>query len=109
MKNLVVDKDNIKKNFNMNKGLIVAEPLYILLAAKNHPDAHEIVRKLTLKSQLMKKPLQELIKKEKSLQGYLKKFNKKQLDIIKNPEKYTGIASKKAESVCKFWKKELKI
>ncbi|MAE42232.1 adenylosuccinate lyase [Candidatus Woesearchaeota archaeon] len=109
MKNLVVDKENLRKNFDMNKGLIVAEPLYILLAAKGHPDAHEIVRQLTLKAQSSKKSLTEIIKKEKSLQPYLKKFNKKQLEIISNPEKYVGIASKKAESACKFWKKELEI
>jgi len=109
MKSLQVDKENLKKNFDMNKGLIVAEPLYILLAAHNHPDAHEAVKQLTLKAQSLKKPLQEIIKKEKSLQPYLKKFNKEQLKIINNPENYVGIANKKTESVCKFWKKELKL
>lgn len=109
MKKIVVDKDNIKKNFDMSKGLIVAEPLYILLAAYGHPDAHEIVRQLTLKSQLTKKPLQEIIKKESSLKPYLKKFNKKQIEIITNPEKYTGIAAKKTEGVCNYWKGELRI
>lgn len=109
MKNLVVDRENIKRNFDMNKGLIVAEPLYILLAAHGHPDAHETVRQLTLKSQSAKKPLDEIIKKEPSLKPYLKKFTKKQKEIITNPEKYTGIAAKKTESVCDYWKKELKI
>ena len=109
MKSLQVDKENLRKNFDMNKGLIVAEPLYILLAAYNHPDAHEIVRQLTLKAQSAKRPLQEIIKKEKSLQPYLKKFNKGQLKIINNPENYVGIASRKTESVCRYWKRELKI
>ena len=109
MKNLVVDKENIKKNFEMNKGLTVAEPLYILLAAHGHPDAHEAVRLLTLKSQSIKKPLQTIIKKEKSLKEYLKKFSKKQLKIIVHPEEYTGIASEKAESICRLWKKELRL
>ncbi|MDP7322322.1 MAG: lyase family protein [Candidatus Woesearchaeota archaeon] len=109
MKSLQVDKDNLRRNFDMNKGLIVAEPLYILLAAKNHPDAHETIKQLTLKAQSTKKPLQEIIKKEKSLQPYLKKFNKEQLKIIKNPENYTGIAEKKTESVCRHWKKELRL
>ena len=109
MKSLNVDEKNLKKNFDMNKGLIVAEPLYILLAAYNHPDAHEAVKQLTLKAQSTKKPLQEIIKKEKSLKQYLKKFNKEQLKIINNPENYVGIANKKTESVCVYWKKELKI
>ncbi|MEK6948993.1 MAG: adenylosuccinate lyase, partial [Nanoarchaeota archaeon] len=109
MKSLQVDKENLRKNFDMNKGLIVAEPLYILLAAYGHPDAHEITRQLTLKAQSIKKPLQELIKKEKSLKPYLKKFTKEQIKMISEPENYIGIASKKAESVCMFWKKDLKI
>ena len=109
MKSLQVDKDNLRRNFDMNKGLIVAEPLYILLAANNHPDAHETIKQLTLKAQSIKKPLQEIIKKEKSLQPYLKKFNKRQLKIIDNPENYTGIAEKKTESICGYWKKELKL
>lgn len=109
MKSLQVDKENLRKNFDMNKGLIIAEPLYILLAACNHPDAHEAVRQLTLKAQSMKKPLQEIIKKEESLQPYLKKFNKDQLRIINNPKNYVGIANKKTENVCRYWKRELRL
>ena len=109
MQSLRVDKENLKKNFDMNKGLIVAEPLYILLAAYAHPDSHEVVKQLTLKAQAEKKELQDLIKKERPLQKYLRKFTKKQLRIINHPENYTGIASKKTEKVCKVWKKEFKI
>ncbi len=105
MSNLQVDKVNMKKNFDMNKDLIIAEPLYILLAAHNHPDAHEHVRELTLKSQMTKRPLKTLVKEDKSLKPYLKKFTKKQLEILNNPEKYTGIASKKTEDICSYWKK----
>jgi len=109
IKNLKVDKDNLKRNLTMNKGLIIAEPLYILLAAYDHPDAHETVKQLTLKAQSTKKPLISIIKQEKSLQKYLKKFSKDQLKIIDNPENYVGISVKKTESVCKYWKKEFKL
>jgi len=109
MKNLAVDKNNLQKNFDLNRDLIIAEPLYILLAAHGHPDAHEAVRRLTLKATLTKKTLLELLKKDKNLQKYLKKFTKKQLEIIDNPEKYTGIAVEKTEKVCKYWREELKI
>ena len=109
MAKIKVDKDSMQKNIDMNKGMIVAEPLYILLAAHGHPNAHEAVRVLTLKAQQLNKPLQEIIFKEKELQPYLKKLSKKQRDIIRNPELYTGIATKKTESICMFWKKELKI
>ena len=106
MSDLVVDKKNMQKNFDMNKNMIIAEPLYILLAANGHPDAHEYVREMTLKSQLTKQPLTQLVKKDKSITKYFKKFNKKQIDILNNPEKYTGIATKKTEMICEYWKKE---
>jgi len=109
MSKLVVDRENLKRNFEKSKSMLTAEPAYILLAAYNHPDAHEHIRELTLESQKTGKSLSELIRKDKSLEQYLKKLNKKQKEILENPEKYTGIAAKKAEDVCKFWKKELKI
>ena len=108
LETLYVSLINMKKNFEMNKDMIIAEPLYILLAAHNHPDAHEHVRELTLKAQLSRKSLKELIKKDDSLKPYLKKFTRKQLEIINNPGKYTGIASKKVEDICKFWNNKLK-
>lgn len=109
MSNLVVDKKNLKQNFDMNKEMITAEPAYILLAAQNHPDAHEYVRELTLKSQKTGKPFRELLFRDNSLKPYLKKFNRKQIEILKNPENYVGIAAKKAEEISWFWKEKLRI
>lgn len=109
MSKMVVDKINLKKNFDMNKEMIAAEPLYIMLAAKGHPNAHEYVRQLTLKSQKTGKPLRELIFSDKSLEPYLKKFTKDQAAVLKNPERYIGVASRKTEKVVNFWKKELKL
>src|SRR3989338_9057122 len=74
--------------------MITAEPAYILLAAYNHPDAHEYVRELTLESQKTGKPFRELLFKDEKLKPYLDKFSKKQVDILKNPENYIGIAGK---------------
>ena len=109
MSKLVVDKENLMKNFDIGRNMIIAEPLYILLAAHNHPDAHEYVRKLTLDSQQKKVALKELVFSDKSLEPYLKKFTKPQLEILRHPEKYIGISAEKAENVCKHWEKELKI
>ncbi len=109
MGNIVVDKANLQRNFDKNKEMIAAEPAYILLAAHNHPDAHEAVREITLEAQHGKKSFTDLFFAKKELQPYIKKFNKKQISILKNPELYTGIAAKKVEHVCKFWKDELSI
>lgn len=100
---IAVDHENIRKNFEMNKEMIVAEPLYILLASYGHPDAHEAVRKMTLDSQESGLPLRELVTEKEGLKPYWDKFNNKQRDLLLNPEKYTGIAALKTEKVVKSW------
>ena len=107
MSKLVLDKDSLKKNFDKNKDMIAAEPAYMLLAAFNHPDAHEYIRELTLKSQKENKPLQTLIFADKDLKPYLDKMNPAQKEIIKNPEKYVGLAEKKTKDICKEWQEKL--
>ncbi len=109
MEKLVVVKENIRRNFEMGKGVIAAEPAYILLAAAGHPDAHEYVRRLTLLSQQQQKSFQEVLFNDAVAQPYLKKMTKQQLQLLQNPEKYTGIAAEKTEKVCRHWEKELKI
>lgn len=104
---LHVDKTAMKKNFELSKNMIIAEPLYVLLASYGHPNAHEYVKNLTQKAEQKKTALGKLIFNDKNLKPYLKKFSKVQIEILKNPEKYTGIASKKTEKICLFWKKEL--
>lgn len=103
---MLVDEENIKQNFEQNKKMIVAEPLYILLAAAGHPDAHEAVRKLTLKAQHRNISLKDLVAESDELKGYWKNFNDKQKELILNPAKYTGIASKKTEKIVKKWRLE---
>ncbi|MBI2549739.1 adenylosuccinate lyase [Candidatus Woesearchaeota archaeon] len=109
MEKLVVVKENLNKNFNASKGMIAAEPAYILLAAAGHPDAHEYVRKLTLIAQQQRKSFQEVLMNDAVAQPYLKKMTKSQLQLLQNPERYTGIAAVKTEKVCRQWEKELRI
>ncbi len=106
---LVVDKENIKRNFDQYKEMVVAEPLYILLASYGHPDAHEAVRKMTLEAEKTEKSLREILKKNEDLEKYFEKFTKKQWDILLNPEKYTGIAADKCLKVCNKWSGQLNL
>lgn len=106
---MVVDRDNIRRNFETNKEMIVAEPLYILLASYGHPDAHEAVRKLTLQAREEGTTLRKIMYQDTEIKGYLDKFSSKQLDILDNPRKYTGISEKKAEAVVNKWSQRLGI
>ena len=107
MENLLVDRKRMRQNFEMSRGTIIAEPLYVLLAAVGHPDAHEAVRKLTLQAEKSKYNILDLLAKDKKLKQYVQKIPKKKLSILANPEKYTGLASEKTVEVCKYWQGKL--
>jgi adenylosuccinate lyase len=109
MKKISVDKKNVALNLSRQMGLIAAEPLYIMLAALGHPDAHEAVRELTLQAQRENKPLEEIALADKALKPYIAKMKPSQKKILANPSLYTGIAGKKARAVAARWKKNLSL
>ncbi|MFW6410234.1 MAG: adenylosuccinate lyase, partial [Halanaerobiales bacterium] len=94
-----IDREEMTKNFNLNRDMVVAEPLYIILASRGHPDAHEQVRKLTLEAENNGKDLKQMVKESEELQPYLKDLTEKQKKILYNPELYTGISRQKTESI----------
>ena len=102
-----VDRSNMLKNFKRKETLLIAEPLYILLASSGHSDAHEYVRRLSMESLKSKKPLYDVAREEEGFKPYLEKLTDLQKEIISNPSRYIGIASKKAERVVEFWQKKL--
>lgn len=106
MRRLVVDGANLERNLNIQKGLILAEPLYVMLGALGHPDAHEKVRLLTLQAQAECKSLEEIVAGDSDIQSYLNLMTSHGCDVLSNPALYTGIAAKKARTVAERWKEE---
>lgn len=107
MRKLTVDHANLERNLAMQKGLVVAEPLYIILAALGHPDAHEKVRTFTLQAKRKKRPLEEVVAGDTEMQAYLEKMTPHQRQILSNPSLYTGIAAKKAKAIAERWGQKL--
>jgi adenylosuccinate lyase len=102
-KKLTVDQKNMEKNFMIGADKLIAEPLQILLSSYGHPNAHEKVRQLTMESYKQNTNLTKIVMKDDELKGYLAKFTQKQLELISDPKKYVGRASKKTESTCREW------
>ena len=100
---LKVDEKAMLKNFMQSSQMVIAEPLYILLADSGHPDAHECVRKLTLESQKTGKTLWALIEEDQKLFELLSVLPEEKLEIIKDPSKYIGLAQEKALTICDKW------
>ncbi len=103
MEKLVVDPSNIERNLEQQRGLIVAEPLYLILAALGHPDAHETVRLLTLQAQREERSLSDVIATDGDLRSFLDRMTDRQRAIILDPSLYIGIAADKARAVAKIW------
>ncbi|MCR4323206.1 MAG: lyase family protein [Candidatus Azambacteria bacterium] len=110
MKKLVVCRESISRNLEFQRGLIVAEPLYLTLAALGHPDAHEKVRELSMRAREQGRPLEELAQQDEELKPYFAEMTKDQRRVFTMPERlYTGIAAQKAVRVAEAWASKLNI
>ncbi len=105
LKKFGIDRKKMKENFNMYSEMIIAEPLYIILASQGHPDAHEAVRKLTLQCEKGDKSPRELFYLKDEFKEYREKLTEYQKLIINNPQRYTGTAEKRTEYIIKKWEK----
>jgi adenylosuccinate lyase len=96
-------------------GGVMAEPAYILLAETGVCDAHEVIRKITLAAEnenisfaaaLAKEP--EILKKisgKLAELGLIAAQNEKEaLSFFENPQRYCGLASKKAKALAEKYK-----
>ncbi|HNT61156.1 MAG TPA: hypothetical protein PKJ97_04230, partial [Candidatus Bilamarchaeaceae archaeon] len=87
--------ENIRRNLELTKGLIMAERVMLALTEKGvgRQEAHEEVRGLSQKAFAEGKSLRETL--EAGPLG--KKFTKKELDALFDPSTYTGDAEKIVE------------
>lgn len=104
---LRVDPENLKKNIDASKEMVIAEPLYLLLAFNGHPDAHEAVRQLTLRSQQTGRTLRELLPEQPDLVEYIQRFTPEQRRVLEEPATYTGRAAQKARIIVEEWESKL--
>ncbi|HHW08953.1 MAG TPA: adenylosuccinate lyase [Firmicutes bacterium] len=108
LRKLVVDRERMAANLHLQKEMIVAEPLYIILASLGHPDAHEAVRRLTLASEKSGRPLYQLAAESEELAPYLARLTPNQLQVLEKPESYTGVAARKAAATAAYWENWLR-
>lgn len=106
MKRIIVDHTNLSRNLDMQKGLILAEPLQLMLSALGHPHAYEKVRLLTIQAQAQYKSLEEIVVTDNDIQSYVNLMTPHGREVLSTPTLYTGIAAKKARAVAEHWKKE---
>jgi len=94
--NLRVDEQRMLKNISLTQGRAMSEAVMIALTKKgvNRQEAHELLRKLTIKSEAEKKPFKQVLMEDEFVHG---KLTKKEIDEALNPKNYLGTAIKQAE------------
>jgi adenylosuccinate lyase len=98
--NLRVDEQRMLRNIDLTQGRAMSEAVMMALTKKgvNRQEAHELLRQLTIKSEVEKRHFREILLKDKFVSG---KLNAKEIDDALNPKNYLGTAVKQAEALAK--------
>lgn len=105
VKGLYVDRARMRVNLAAAGEMILAEPLYILLARAGHPDAHETVRRLTVECEQRGESLATLLREQQELwsavQGQLASLGVESAEsFFSHTERYSGLSAEKARKIC---------
>jgi adenylosuccinate lyase len=94
--NLRVDEQRMLVNIGLTQGRCMSESVMITLARKgvNRQDAHELLRKLTLVSEVEKKPFRDVLLANALV---CKTLSVAEIDEALKPSSYLGTAVKQAE------------
>lgn len=99
-KNLQVNPDRMMENLEKSKGLPMAEAVMTKLVEKGmgRGDAHELVRKCSIKASGKDKDLLTTLLEDKNIS---KLFSKNELEEIMNPRNYLGASDKIVDNIVK--------
>jgi len=105
--NLRVDKERMRRNLKITQGRAMSEAVMMALVEKgmNRQEAHELLRKLTIKSELESRHFKEALAES----GKIRKFlTETEISDALNPQKYLGTAIEQVELVIKKTQKRRK-
>lgn len=102
--NLRVDEKRMLKNMELTQGRAMSEAVMIALTNKgvSRQEAHELLRKLTIKSETEKRHFKEVLLEDKVVHS---KLSEKEIDEALKPKNYLGTAK---EQVVRMVKKTVK-
>lgn len=105
MKGLKIFPENVEKNLMLTKGLNLAEAVMIELTKKgmSRQEAHELLRRLSIKAFEENKGLKEVLLESKEAKAYL---SEEDIERVTNPRNYIGTA---IEQVRRILEEERKV
>ncbi|HAK45788.1 MAG TPA: adenylosuccinate lyase [Spirochaeta sp.] len=101
---LYVDKERLSRNLSFTGDLVLAEAAYILLSCAGEPDAHEVIRKATLKCEENNSTLAVELPKDPETWNMISSQLMETAGIdafefFSKPELYRGKSAQKAEMI----------
>jgi adenylosuccinate lyase len=105
--NLYVNEERMRQNIELTQGRAMSEAVMIALTKKgvSRQEAHELLRKLTIKSEMEKVPFKKVLLEDKIVR---KKLSEKEIDEALNPRNYLGTALKQVELMVEKTRQERK-
>jgi adenylosuccinate lyase len=96
IENLHVDEQRMLKNVELTQGRAMSEAVMMALTKKgvSRQEAHELLRKLAIKSEDEKRPFKEVLLDDKVVTQNL---SEKEIDHALNPKNYLGTAVRQVE------------
>jgi adenylosuccinate lyase len=93
---LRVDEQRMLKNIDVTDGRVMAEAVMIALTKNgmDRQEAHELLRRLTIKCEVEKRRFTDILLEDKTVSG---KFGKKEIGEVLDPRNYLGTAVKQVE------------
>ena len=98
MENLALYPENIKRNLEMTGGMEMAEAIMMGLTKKGmgRQEAHELLRKLSIKAVKDKMPLKDVLVKSAVIRKYL---SEPEIEKLLDPQNYIGTAVEQVKNV----------
>jgi adenylosuccinate lyase len=95
---LKVDEQHMQKNMELTQGRMMSESVMMTLVKKGmeRQKAHELLRKLTIKSEAANRPLRNVLLENEVTHSLL---SEKEIDAAVNPRNYLGTAVQQVENV----------
>ena len=105
--NLRVDEKRMLKNMELTQGRAMSEAVMIELTKKgmSRQEAHELLRRLALKSEAEERHFREILLEDKIVSS---KLSAKEIDAALNPANYLGTALEQVNRVVKLTREERK-
>jgi len=107
LKNLQVDEERMLRNMELTQGRMMSEAVMLALARKDmgRQKAHELVRKLAMKSDVEKRLFKTVLLEDNAVRNIL---TEKGIDEVLDPRNYLGTAVKQVELAVEKTKQERK-